>query len=101
MIAFLDENRSSFFVMIYILDNPLARNQLFKLLNFTSIALRIYQRPGGSFAKISPTEKIPVPGDCGYFLHASRLSFAHPQTLQQMNFECPTPQRWQEVCRSI
>ena len=56
---------------------------------------------GGSFAKISPTEKIPVPGDCGYFLHASRLSFAHPQTLQQMNFECPTPQRWQEVCRSI
>jgi 23S rRNA pseudouridine1911/1915/1917 synthase len=53
---------------------------------------------GGSFAEISPGSKqIPVPGDCGYFLHAYRLSFTHPQTLKQMNFECPTPQKWQVI----
>ncbi len=51
---------------------------------------------GGSFAAI-PTEQtqIPVPGDCGYFLHAYRLSFIHPQTLKNMSFTCPVPQQWQ------
>ncbi len=55
---------------------------------------------GGTFAKIKPDqESIPVPGDCGYFLHAYRLSFVHPRTLQQINFHCPTPQRWQIICK--
>lgn len=35
--------------------------------------------------------KQPVPGDCGYALHAYRLVFLHPRTQQEMNFECPAP----------
>ncbi|MEM7595215.1 MAG: RluA family pseudouridine synthase [Cyanobacteria bacterium P01_A01_bin.83] len=51
---------------------------------------------GGTFAKIDCDQKqIPVPGDCGYFLHAYRLSFVHPQTLQQMSFKSPVPKAWQ------
>ncbi len=34
-------------------------------------------------------EKQPVPGDCGYHLHAWRLTFAHPRTEQEMSFVCP------------
>jgi 23S rRNA pseudouridine1911/1915/1917 synthase len=50
---------------------------------------------GGGFAKISPHQQsIPVPGDCGYFLHAHRLSFTHPQTLRLISFESSTPQSW-------
>lgn len=37
-------------------------------------------------------EKQPVPGDCGYYLHAWRLKFAHPRTGQEMNFICPPPE---------
>lgn len=51
---------------------------------------------GGSFAAIRTEQtQIPVPGDCGYFLHAYRLSFIHPQTLKNMSFTCPVPQEWQ------
>ena len=50
---------------------------------------------GGTFAPISAQQKtIPVPGDCGYFLHAYRLSFFHPQTDKQLVFECPVPDNW-------
>jgi 23S rRNA pseudouridine1911/1915/1917 synthase len=35
--------------------------------------------------------KQPVPGDCGYALHAYRLVFLHPRTQEEMNFECPAP----------
>jgi 23S rRNA pseudouridine1911/1915/1917 synthase len=35
--------------------------------------------------------KQPVPGDCGYALHAYRLTFLHPRTQQPMNFECLPP----------
>jgi 23S rRNA pseudouridine1911/1915/1917 synthase len=38
-----------------------------------------------------PTQKQPVPGDCGYCLHAHRLSFTHPRTQQPMYLECPAP----------
>ena len=38
------------------------------------------------------TEKLPVPGDCGYYLHAHRLSFAHPGTGLPMEMECPPPE---------
>lgn len=37
------------------------------------------------------TEKQPVPGDCGYYLHAWRLTFMHPGTGREMNFVCPPP----------
>lgn len=50
---------------------------------------------GGTFTKIdSRSKSIPVPGDCGYFLHAYRLSFTHPRTLRLMRFECSTPSEW-------
>jgi len=50
---------------------------------------------GGTFAPIADKQKtIPVPGDCGYFLHAYRLSFTHPRSQQKMDFECLTPKNW-------
>jgi 23S rRNA pseudouridine1911/1915/1917 synthase len=36
-------------------------------------------------------EKQPVPGDCGYYLHAWRLTFTHPRAEQEMSFVCPPP----------
>ncbi|MBE9178956.1 RluA family pseudouridine synthase [Oculatella sp. LEGE 06141] len=38
-----------------------------------------------------PTEPLPVPGDCGYHLHAYQLSFRHPSTGQRMSLTCPPP----------
>jgi 23S rRNA pseudouridine1911/1915/1917 synthase len=35
--------------------------------------------------------KQPVPGDCGYALHAYRLAFTHPRTQEPMQFSCPCP----------
>jgi 23S rRNA pseudouridine1911/1915/1917 synthase len=35
--------------------------------------------------------KQPVPGDCGYALHAYRIDFPHPRTQQPMQFSCPPP----------
>lgn len=36
------------------------------------------------------SDKLPVPGDCGYHLHAWQLSFTHPNG-QPMTFICPPP----------
>jgi 23S rRNA pseudouridine1911/1915/1917 synthase len=36
-------------------------------------------------------EKLPVPGDCGYFLHAYRLSFWHPRTDERLNVVSSPP----------
>lgn len=56
---------------------------------------------GGTFAPIpASTEQqkaIPVPGDCGYFLHAYQLSFIHPRSLNQLDFECSTPPEWNKI----
>ena len=50
---------------------------------------------GGTFAPIEEQQKIiPVPGDCGYFLHAYQLSFVHPRTQEKLSFNCPTPAEW-------
>jgi 23S rRNA pseudouridine1911/1915/1917 synthase len=38
---------------------------------------------------------IPVPGDCGYFLHAYALSFRHPATGDAMQIRCPPPPTFQ------
>ena len=35
---------------------------------------------------------IPVPGDCGYWLHAHRLSFTNPLTGQRQQITCPPPE---------
>ena len=34
---------------------------------------------------------IPVPGDCGYWLHAHQLGFNHPCTEKRMIVTCPAP----------
>ncbi|XVE99348.1 hypothetical protein REPUB_Repub03eG0190500 [Reevesia pubescens] len=33
----------------------------------------------------------PVPGDCGYYLHAHRLALSHPTTNQMINITAPLP----------
>ncbi|MGK7932159.1 MAG: RluA family pseudouridine synthase [Microcystaceae cyanobacterium] len=43
----------------------------------------------GGIPKLNELEKLALPGDCGYFLHAYQLTFHHPQTHQLMNFICP------------
>lgn len=35
----------------------------------------------------APGEKLPVPGDIGYYLHAYHLTFAHPRTAQPFTVE--------------
>jgi 23S rRNA pseudouridine1911/1915/1917 synthase len=35
---------------------------------------------GGGPVSASTRERAPLPGDCGYLLHATRLSFSHPET---------------------
>jgi 23S rRNA pseudouridine1911/1915/1917 synthase len=55
---------------------------------------------GGTFAPIPESvepQAIPVPGDCGYFLHAYRLSFVHPKSFKKLNFQCPTPPEWNQL----
>lgn len=48
----------------------------------------------GGLPRIQPQEtdaKLPVPGDCGYFLHAHQLTFTHPRTGELMSLTCPPP----------
>ncbi|RMF67807.1 MAG: hypothetical protein D6742_06680 [Cyanobacteria bacterium J069] len=42
-------------------------------------------------AAVSPAAKLPVPGDCGYWLHAHQLTFRHPATGEPMHFTSPAP----------
>ncbi len=35
--------------------------------------------------------KLPVPGDCGYHLHAHQLHFTHPRTQTPLHLYCPPP----------
>lgn len=35
--------------------------------------------------------KLPVPGDCGYWLHAEHLRFVHPERDRCLNLWCPPP----------
>ncbi|WP_072619308.1 RluA family pseudouridine synthase [Spirulina major] len=39
------------------------------------------------------TGTYPVPGDCGYHLHAHRLTFTHPETGDAIAAHCPPPPR--------
>ncbi len=39
------------------------------------------------------TGKLPVPGDCGYHLHAHHLVFRHPSTGNSMSLTCPAPDK--------
>jgi 23S rRNA pseudouridine1911/1915/1917 synthase len=40
---------------------------------------------------LNQSGKIPVPGDCGYHLHAYHLTFTHPRMEQSMSIICPAP----------
>jgi 23S rRNA pseudouridine1911/1915/1917 synthase len=48
---------------------------------------------GGTPLSLAPTcsGSSPVPGDCGYHLHALQLSFVHPITGQPVSHVCPPP----------
>jgi 23S rRNA pseudouridine1911/1915/1917 synthase len=48
---------------------------------------------GGLPRTVLPTEtgELPTPGDCGYFLHAMQLKFAHPMTNKALNITSPPP----------
>ena len=53
-------------------------------------------KSGGLARSLSPGEasspmNIPVPGDCGYHLHAYALSFAAPHTGEHLQIVCPPP----------
>ena len=39
----------------------------------------------------SATDELPVPGDCGYHLHAMRLTFSHPTTYDLIQVTSPPP----------
>ena len=42
-------------------------------------------------SETEPNTKLPVPGDCGYWLHAYQLEFQHPRRAEWMQFTCPPP----------
>ncbi|MEL6381042.1 MAG: RluA family pseudouridine synthase [Cyanobacteria bacterium J06626_18] len=48
--------------------------------------------PGGlPYPVKSPLGELPMPGDCGYWLHAYRLQFIHPRTRKPLEILCPPP----------
>jgi 23S rRNA pseudouridine1911/1915/1917 synthase len=52
-------------------------------------------REGEESAAGTNDDGIPVPGDCGYHLHAYSLSFRHPRTDEVMCVTCPAPATFQ------
>lgn len=46
---------------------------------------------GGVPKTAKPGEKIPLPGDCGYWLHAHCLKFRHPETEKLLRFTADPP----------
>jgi 23S rRNA pseudouridine1911/1915/1917 synthase len=47
---------------------------------------------GGAAKLRNSLGEVPVPGDCGYWLHAYRLGFVHPRSLEAMTFVAPAPE---------
>jgi len=39
------------------------------------------------------SNQLPVPGDCGYRLHATQIKFIHPATNHPMCLSCPNPNK--------
>ncbi|MSS72815.1 MAG: RluA family pseudouridine synthase [Candidatus Latescibacteria bacterium] len=50
----------------------------------------LYREGGKPALPVNP-DNIPLPGDCGYHLHALRASFLHPVTRKPMRLVCPPP----------
>lgn len=46
---------------------------------------------GGVPAPLNPGRRAPLPGDCGYHLHAARLSFLHPESREPLHLSSPLP----------
>jgi 23S rRNA pseudouridine1911/1915/1917 synthase len=57
-------------------------------LNLLPIASCLLPLPKGDNHQ---SDRLPAPGDCGYYLHAYHLAFTHPRTGEAMNFTCPEP----------
>lgn len=51
----------------------------------------LYEAGGVPRPVAAMTEKLPVPGDCGYWLHAYQLCFIHPKLEKTMAFQCLPP----------
>ena len=49
--------------------------------------------PGGipRLQPSTPGDKLPVPGDIGYHLHAHQLQLSHPRSHQPLTFQAPLP----------
>ena len=47
---------------------------------------------GGEAIVAQDWDEIAVPGDCGYFLHAQRLSFRHPRSGDRLEYIAPVPE---------
>lgn len=47
--------------------------------------------PGGLPREIKEGEARPFPGDCGYLLHAHKLTFTHPKEDHRMTIACSPP----------
>jgi len=37
--------------------------------------------------------RLPLPGDCGYFLHAHRVVFTHPESVDRVSVTCQPPRQ--------
>ena len=48
-------------------------------------------RPGGLPVAPPQRGRAPLPGDCGYLLHAWRVGFTHPHTGEWTTITCPAP----------
>ena len=48
-------------------------------------------RAGGLPVAHSGNDPLPLPGDCGYHLHAHRIRFSHPQTRRTVTVTCLPP----------
>jgi len=46
---------------------------------------------GGIPAPLAPGLRAPLPGDCGYHLHAARLSFLHPESRETLDLSSSLP----------
>lgn len=46
---------------------------------------------GGGPGPVVPGRRPPLPGDCGYHLHAMRLAFRHPRTGEDLEVFSPPP----------
>jgi 23S rRNA pseudouridine1911/1915/1917 synthase len=47
---------------------------------------------GGAAKLRNELGEVPVPGDCGYWLHAYRLGFVHPRSGEALTFVAPAPE---------